>query len=205
MTHLQGPEAELDLIKEVGHIGMGRAASALGRIMGQTVRLEVPSARRIPFSEVPEALGGAETLVTGTHFGIRGDLHGNILVVLPEESSLNVLDRLVGRAQVPRDLPSIGVVEKSAIMEVGNILASAYVGAIGTLINRPLLITVPGLSVDMAGAVVDTLLVEISQVADTAQVVETAFYADNMPLRGAIYLLPAPDTSHHVLTCLGMA
>lgn len=197
------PDKDLDMIREVAHIGMGKAATALSKMMGKPVTLDVPKAQALPFGEVADAMGGPETPVTALHFRVTGDVHGNILVVLPVMSSLSLLQQSLGPSE-DRDLFNLDVIAKSALMEVGNILASAYVGAVGTLVNKALMITIPGLSVDMAGAVVDTLLSEIAMSADEAQVVETCFASKDLGIRGSTYFLAMPDTAPAMKKFLGL-
>ena len=46
-------------------------------------------------------------------------------------------------------------INASTLKEVGNILASAYLNALGSLLHMTLIPSVPLLAYDMAGAVVD--------------------------------------------------
>jgi chemotaxis protein CheC len=61
---------------------------------------------------------------------------------------------------------------------------------------------VPGLAVDMAGAVVDLLLTEIAGASDHATVIETSFREKDGSIRGKFLLLPDPSSLPRLLQCL---
>jgi chemotaxis protein CheC len=85
----------------------------------------------------------------------------------------------------------------SALKEVGNILASAYLSAIGNLLHRTLIPSVPMLAYDMAGAVVDYVLIDLSMGGNLALMVETDFSGEASlggRIRGHFFLMPDPQT-----------
>jgi chemotaxis protein CheC len=61
---------------------------------------------------------------------------------------------------------------------------------------------VPGLAVDMAGAVVDLLLMEIAGASQRAMVLETTFREKDGPIRGEFFLLPDPSSIPRLLQCI---
>ncbi|NLY18735.1 MAG: CheY-P-specific phosphatase CheC, partial [Clostridiaceae bacterium] len=63
----------LDVLKEIGNIGSGNAATALAKLLGKKVDMKVPQIRIMGFSEINETLGGAETPVAGILLGVLGD------------------------------------------------------------------------------------------------------------------------------------
>ena len=72
----------LDVLKEIGNIGAGNAATALAKLLDKKLDMKVPQIRVMKFSEVSDVLGGAETEVVGILLGVTGDINGNILFVL---------------------------------------------------------------------------------------------------------------------------
>lgn len=194
---------QLDALKEVSNIGMGHAATALSQMIGQAVYLRVPHVTITAISQVPEHLGGAEKLMVGITLQILGDARGSIMLLFPQESAHRLLCSLLGREEKGLVLTEINV---SALKEVGNILASAYLSALGNLLHKTLIPSVPLLAYDMAGAVVDYVLIELSQHGDLALMVETDFYgASNQEfgIRGHFFLLPDPATLDIFLCAIG--
>jgi chemotaxis protein CheC len=78
--------------------------------------------------------------------------------------------------------------------ETGNILTSAFLSAINKLAGLSLIPSVPGYARDMAGSILDLVLIELSRLADTALVVETVFGEQGAGIRGHFFLLPDPQT-----------
>ena len=78
--------------------------------------------------------------------------------------------------------------------EIGNILASAFLSAIGQLAGLSLIPSVPGYARDMAGSILDLVLIELSRLEDTALVIETVFREAGEGIHGHFFLLPDPQT-----------
>jgi len=194
---------QLDALKEISNIGMGHAATALSQMIGQAVYLQVPHVTVTEINQVPGHLGGAEKLMVGITLQILGDARGSIMLLFPKESAHLLLCSLLGRQGKTLIMNDESV---SALKEVGNILASAYLSALGNLLNKTLIPSVPLLAYDMAGAVVDYVLIELSQSSDLALMVETNFSDDSCrgsSIKGHFFLLPDPATLDTFLHAVG--
>lgn len=199
MFHQIGAE-DLDALKEVSNIGAGHAVTALHQMTHRIITLEVPSVRLLPFSQVAENLGGLEEEVVGLFFRVFGGSRGNILVVMPRGSAEHLL-ALLFDAKTPKR--ALGEMEISALKEVGNILTSAYLNAVGTLLDIPLIPSIPAFSVDMAEAVVDLLLIELAEVTHQALVIQTDFATRDKTFTGHFCLLPDPHSIETIIGGLG--
>jgi chemotaxis protein CheC len=194
MTFRDLTDVQLDTLKEISNIGMGHAATALSQMIGQRISLRVPRVSVTEIDRVPEQLGGAETLLVGITLQILGDARGSIMLLFPQESAHRLIRCLLNRDERGLVMNELAV---SALKEVGNILASAYLSAIGSLLHKTLIPSVPLLAYDMAGAVVDYVLIELSQGGNLALMVETDFLAEgdeNQRIRGHFFLMPDPRT-----------
>lgn len=194
---------QLDALKEISNIGMGHAATALSQMIGQTVHLRVPHVTVTAISQVPEHLGGAEKLMVGITLQILGDARGSVMLLFPQDSAQRLLCSLLGHQEKALIMDEMNV---SALKEVGNILASAYLSALGNLLNKTLIPSVPMLAYDMAGAVVDYVLIELSASSDMALMVETDFAGEagqNLAIKGHFFLLPDPTTLDIFLDAVG--
>jgi chemotaxis protein CheY-P-specific phosphatase CheC len=80
--------------------------------------------------------------------------------------------------------------ECSALREVGNILGAAYLNAVSHLLGLSLLPSIPGLSIDMAGAVTDVLLGEPPAADGTAMVLASQVLEPETGVRAEIFFLP---------------
>jgi chemotaxis protein CheC len=194
---------QLDTLRELGNIGMGHAATALSQLMGRSVHLRVPQVSVADLDEVPALLGGAEQVVAGIILQMRGGARGNILLIFPEASVGRLVGDLLGPDTVDPLEDPLGC---STLREIGNILASAYLSALGALLRMPLIPSVPRLALDMAGAVIDAVLIELGESGDQALVLETEFFGEGHerePIRGHFFLLPDPDSLQVILAAAG--
>lgn len=192
MTFKKLTEEHLDALREISNVGMGNAATALSQMVSDTVELHVPAVTLADIADVPELIGGAERVVVGVTMQIHGDAGGNILLVFPEQSARRLVRQLLGQ-EVPGT--RFDEMAESTLKEVGNILASSYLGAMGSLLNLMLIPSIPAIAHDMAGAVIDYLLIELSEAGDQALMIETEFHGrkpgDDV-ISGHFFLLPDP-------------
>ena len=194
-------ELHLSALQEMGNVGMGHAATALSQLIDRRVELRVPTVSIVGLSEVPELLGGPERLVVGVFMRVWGDARGNVLLVFPNESAGILVAALMGESPPPSgELPDEML---SAFQEVGNILASSFLAAMGTLLGITLFPSVPAVARDMAGAIVDQVLVELGSASDVCVVIETQF--EGVPeIMGHFFLLPDADSLDILLRAGGV-
>ena len=152
----------------------------------------MPSVTLVDIADVPDLMGGAERAVVGVTMQIHGDACGNVLLVFPELSAQRLVNKLLGRDSSQKQFDEMA---ESALKEVGNILASSYLGAMGSLIHLTMIPSIPAFAHDMAGAIIDFLLIELSEVGDQALMLETEFHSrqkDDAVIGGHFFMLPDP-------------
>lgn len=193
--------SELDALREVGNIGAGNAATALSQILGKRVDMSVPRARVLELNQVPEILGGTENLVVGVYLRIFGDIQGNIMFLLPTQSAERLVEMLMGGTD---EEGVAGEIAQSAIMEVGNIITSSYLNALSSFSGLTIVPSTPALAYDMAGAIMSTILIELSEVSDYALLIETEFMGDGESLDANFFMLPDLDSLYVLLKSIGV-
>lgn len=190
-----------DILKEVGNIGAAHAATALSELIQENVRMTVPSARMVPFREVPELLGGEEIVSAGVVTQIKGSLSGNLLLIMTAQSAVQLVERLL--LVENKDVQDFTAMDFSALAEVGNILGGSFINAISDLTGYTLQLTVPGVSVDMAGAILSICLLSAELTTDEALLVETSISQGKNSIDAHIILIPEPDSMARLLKALG--
>lgn len=203
MPFLKLNDVQMDILKETSNIGMGHAATALSQMIGHPVKLRVPHVTITKISQVPEYLGGAEKMMVGITLQVLGDARGSILLLFPQESAHRLLCNLIGDQGKVLIMNEVTI---SALKEVGNILASAYLSALGSMLHKTLIPSVPLLAYDMAGAVVDYVLIDLSKSSDLAMLVETDFIGESssdLAIKGHFFLIPDPSTLDMFLDAAG--
>lgn len=203
MDYLQNMDnVVIDVLREVGNIGAGNAATALAKMISQKVDMNVPKVNVLEFSEVPEILGGAEEEVVGILFKLEGDLEGTIMFLLNMDSAKSLIDLLMpGMGSGEIDEMAI-----SALQEIGNILAGSYISSLSTLSKLNIQISVPSLSLDMAGAILSVPAIHFGLVSDKILIIENEFIElmENKSVNGFFFLIPDVDSYEILLKSLGI-
>ncbi len=190
-----------DVLREIGNIGAGNAATSLAQMLQTKVDISVPKIDLLDFSEVGEAMGGEELLVAGIYLRIEGDLNGSIMFLMEEKSAHELVARLMGmQTQDEHDFTEI---ELSALKEIGNIITGAYLNSLSTLTNMKIIPSVPDLCVDMAGALLSVPAIEFGEMGDKMLMIETTF-TDFSTIDGYFVLVPDLPSYNKMLSALGM-
>jgi chemotaxis protein CheC len=190
-------ELQLDTLKEICNIGMGHAATALNQMIGRAIHLTVPEASVVPLDEIPALLGGADKIVAGIYLKIWGDFQGNILFIFPQEATNALCTLLTGLK--PEDDAILSEMHASALREIGNILASSFLTALERLLGKTLIPSIPGVAFDMAGAIVDYIIMEVGEDVDISLVVKATFSDPDYGIHGHLFLLPDQNSLRVIL------
>ncbi|MGB4412910.1 MAG: chemotaxis protein CheC [Atribacterales bacterium] len=198
-------EMQLDALREVGNIGAGNAATALSKVVGKRVKMEVPLVKILPLKDVPDWLGGPEKEVLGVYLTMSGAANGHILFVMTIEDALKIMNILLGDLTPSREqVLDMDEIARSAMEEIGNILSSSYLSALADFTGLRLNHSVPALAIDMAGAIVDVILIEISKRGDYALLIETEFVEEENKIKGYFMLIPDTSSLEIILQAIGV-
>jgi len=130
----------LDVLKEIGNIGAGNAATSLAKMLNKKIDMDVPQVKLLEFKDVPSLIGGEENLIIGIYFNLEGDLTGSFMFLLDKESALGLLNMIM-----PMEFTEFDEMCNSALKEIGNILSGAYISSLASLTNLEISISVPDL------------------------------------------------------------
>ncbi|MDR1603527.1 MAG: chemotaxis protein CheC [Gracilibacteraceae bacterium] len=166
-------DIQLDVLKEIGNIGSGNAASSLAQMIGKTIDMVVPQVNMMRYSDLAEALGGPENLIVGIMIDVTDDLQGTMMFLLQREFTHEVFNALMG-GNTP-DFSALSELDLSLIQEIGNILSASYLNAIASLTDLRINISVPAICVDMVGAILSVPAIKYGEVGDEVLLIEGAF------------------------------
>ncbi|WP_405082608.1 chemotaxis protein CheC [Paenibacillus chitinolyticus] len=201
-TFRQLADYQLDVLKEIGNIGAGHAATALSTLLDKPVDMLVPKVMVLPFEEIPEIVGGAEEVVLAIFLRVVGDAPGNMFFILNLESAKRMLFSLIGM-----ELSESGEyteLEISALNEIGNILAGSYLSSLADFTRLSMSPTVPSLAIDMAGAILSYGLLQFGEMGDQALLIDTKFLEGNEEMQGNFFLIPDPESFGKLFAALGV-
>jgi len=178
-----------DALKEIGSICAGNAATALSQLVNKKVEITVPEVYFLPIERVPQVVG-EDKLVVGLVVRILGDLPSVILLIFSQKDALNLASLMTNKK--PSNGGVITELERSALKEIGIILANAYMGALSVFVRFGLVPAVPELIEDMATAMIDYILIELSHVSKYALLIKSEFKEETTKVTGHFFLIPNP-------------
>ncbi|MDW7651006.1 MAG: chemotaxis protein CheC [Bacillota bacterium] len=189
---------KLDVLKEVGNIGAGNATTALSQMLNyERVDMYVPEVALCPLGDIPELMGGAENPVMGVFIKAPGEVTFYTVFLISFESAQLLVNNLTGK-----DYPATEEMGRSVLLEVGNIVTAAYLNALSYMTNLTFLPEPPLLAIDMAGAVLGSVLAETNIAEDTILVLKTAFATETGKIEGSFLIIPDLDSLDTVVNLL---
>ena len=195
---------EIDTLKEIGNIGAGHAITAMSQMLNKKIKMKIPVVNMVEFKNIAEFLGGPEQIVIGVLVQISGDINGMMMFLVRKECGAIMIRSLMGDFAPEESGDDFTELELSAMKEIGNILASSYLGALAGFISKNVIPSVPFLSIDMANAILSVPAIEFGKTADHALFIESVFETNGDSLSGYFLLIPDVPSLEVILSALGV-
>lgn len=193
---------EFDVLKEIGNIGAGNATTALSQLINAKIDMKVPNVELLGFKDLADIIGGPENLIVGILLTLEGQIDGMMMFMLEQDSAHHVVNMIMGREI--NSFEDFSEMDLSALNEIGNIIAGAYLSAISTLTNMTITSSVPYMSIDMAGAILSVPAIEFGKISDKALVIKTQVYEDDRAVNGYFVLIPTLESYSKIMASLGL-
>jgi chemotaxis protein CheC len=195
---------QLDGLREVANIGAGHAATALSQLTQRRVMLSVPEVRIVRLEEAAETLGDPARPVAAVLMRILGDVTGRTVQIFPEHTVARLAGILLRRS--PRFPDEFGPLEQSTLKEVGNVIVGAYLNALSEFMGMLLITSAPEVTIDMAGAVLETSYVNFGSTNDYVLFMnaELILEGSSEGLGAQFLLLPDDASLRAMLRSLGL-
>jgi len=88
-------DMQIDVLREIGNIGAGNAATALATILDEKVEISLPKVRITDFNTAVNALGGAEAMTVGVLLNFNGEANGMIMFLLNMQDAQAITNILI--------------------------------------------------------------------------------------------------------------
>lgn len=206
MSHIdlnQIDNMQYDVLREIGNIGAGNATTALSQMINSKVDMKVPKVELLEFKELSDIVGGAENLVVGILFTLEGQIDGMMMFMMDIGAGRHLVNLLMGYPEDRRS-EEFTDMELSAMNEIGNIIAGAYLSSLSMLTNITIVSSVPYMAIDMAGAILSVPAIEFGKIGDKALLIETEFKDEIRAVNGFFILIPTLESYGAILTSLGL-
>lgn len=194
---------ELDTLREIGSIGTGNAATALSTMLGHEVRITLPEVRIMGYNEAIDWIGGAEEITAGVLVKLGGQINGIMLSVQQLDFVNLVMESIL--SETIDDYGKLQEMERSALIEVGNIMISSYINAIASLSGVSIELTVPAFTVDMQGAILTVPMAEYGGQSDYIMTIGGNFIYEDKKVPCRLLLSPDIRSLNFLLQKLGVS
>lgn len=192
----------IDMLKEIGSIGGGNAATALSSMLNAKVHMALPEVKILGFNAALNLLGHPEELVAAIFVEMSGELHGVMLFVLTREFSDAIIQKMLGKPAV--DFLELEEIDTSVLTEIGNIVISSYITAMSSLANVEVELSVPQFTVNMQGGIMSVPIAMMGQHSDRIMMITGKFKIDGKAMDSNMLLLPDVESLNVLMKKLGV-
>jgi chemotaxis protein CheC len=155
---MQLTELQKDAVTELINIAFSRAAASLSELTKNRVDLEVPEVNVHLIEDVADAVGQfVSGDVATVHQVFTGPVAGDAFLLLNFDGAVHLVDLLTGE---PNTKKTLGASARELITEVGNIIMNACLGVFGNLLKVRFSFSIPKLSLEDLGEMVQSLVID---------------------------------------------
>lgn len=190
---------QADAIQELGNIGAAHAATTLSQMLGSTIEMSVPAIKVVDLAQLGNYMGEESAAMVA--FELQGDIpHGGyILFYITRESAVRMTNTMLGMTETSRPLNEM---DQSALLEVGNIMVSAFLDATAELLGFIMLPSPPALTIDMAHAAMQSLIAQMQEETDEVLLFSTELVCEEHKIDSDIIMMPERSTLLRIIELL---
>ncbi|PKL60491.1 MAG: chemotaxis protein CheC [Methanomicrobiales archaeon HGW-Methanomicrobiales-4] len=177
-------------IWELGNAGAKKAAESLSILLNKEISIRVPSILMVNLANLQDHID--DSLAAMVVFQIKGQVSagGSLVLHFPKASILKLSNIMLGQPEEDREIDEM---DMSMLHEIGNIMTSAYLDACATLLSIILLPSPPAMAIDMAHAVLTSIIAthELEDNADKVLFFKTEMTCSEQEIDAELFLLPS--------------
>lgn len=135
---------QIDALKELINIGIGRAVGSLNQMLQTPIKLRVPDLKLVTAKELLGEMGeeGHQTLST-VQLPFKGSISGSATLTFPTESAGKLVPAIMGQDYDRADLDSLKI---AVLTEIGNIVLNGVMGSLTNILGQQIQYVVPSYS-----------------------------------------------------------
>ena len=193
---------QLDLLKEIGTIGSANAVTALAELINKRVEISVPQVSLVPLASIGSFLGEADRVYFVLDVEIKGDITGRMFLLFSPRDAKNLTSCLLGSCEGELDFNN--EMFQSSLKESANILCGSYITALAEMTGLTMITAVPFLAMDMVGAILDFIFIQIAQESEKALIIKTDLNVSGLNLEGLFLLFPSTESLKKIFEKFGL-
>ncbi len=181
-----------DVLREIGSIGTGNAATAISSILNANVEILLPGVKILNFNDAVTALGEPEEPIMGVISHMTGEIEG-IMLFLVRLGFINGMTKSMINQEYETyfDLDELA---QSVVTEVGNILISSYINSLSGLTGMEVNLSVPSSSINMLGGILNVPMAQVGYETDKLMLIDGKFLLDNKNHESSLLLIPTIES-----------
>jgi chemotaxis protein CheC len=200
--------AELDRLGDVVGRALERSAEAFSEMVGQPVTMTSPKVRMVPYYELGEVTFRPGEPVVGIYLLASAESNAHILLLLAPSDAWVLSQTLLGESPTTVDmdaLPDLDDMAQSALGELGNVVSGFFLSFVGDLTGLLLHPSPPAVVTDLAGAIIDAIIIELSQEVSDVLVVDSTISLAENDLDCVLLVMPDLKTRGQLLARMAPA
>ena len=207
-TYGELDDVQIDVLRELGNIGAGNAATSLSVMLDEGVGISVPEVKILDYDGVIRTVGDPEDLGVAIMIQYGGEVRGIVLFILNYDDATSIGELLVGShgsgEENADEDPMKSEMRLSMIKEIGNILGCSYLGSISTMTGLNFEVSVPYVAIDMVGAILSAPLLLFSIDNSKILLIEESFVTDSRSMKSHVILFADIPSLNTILDRLGL-
>ena len=167
------------------------ASATMARWTDGRIRMTLDKVCEVPLECVASELGMNSDLLTMVVIDQLQAPGGRLILTFDDAGGRRLAGMLLARET--GETPEWSELEKSALMETGNILGSAYLNELTRLVGQPMTPSPPFFLQDFGACVLEEALMAQAMVSDRILICHTRFELDNEKLEWNVIFVPTPE------------
>ena len=205
LEHLRTSEGieydKLDGFDRMAEQGASEVAQTATTMTGVETSVDIRRLNFVALESIPHQV--ANEMKVSVAFEFDGTPSGYLLFLFDEESAHEIADAMIPGGYEPDEEESgFGQMGQSAIMELGNIMASGFLDGWANVLDTTIDHSPPEFIYDMGAAAVDPVVIDLGESQDFAFVFDTQVIADDREFDCDIYAIPDEDDLERALNDL---
>lgn len=184
-------DPSLELLSHLFASATQHASVAMCQWTGGKVRLSVDEMFETTLDQAAAHLQLDGELLTMVALAVAGDEASQLILTFDDQNGRQLAASLLGRQR--RTEPDWSELEKSAIMETGNILGSAYLNELTRLTDRELKPSAPYFMQDFGASVLQQALLMQAALSDRVLLCRTRFDFNDHQVNWNMFFVPGDE------------
>lgn len=176
---------EEDILKELGNIGSGNAATSLSIMLNKKVMIEIPVVKLNDIKSIFAQIGNTDEERIIFCFDFTEEIKGRIGFIVTEDE----IQRIGKTASLGYEIDP-----RIVVSEISNIISGAYIGAIANMMHTTINMSTPDIKQDKLSNLLNSVKSSIKNLSDHILFISTKLTIEDEKFSG-FYILFLEDNS----------